>query len=132
MHVSPTAAKDEASALNGGENENPFSKHGCDLSNPSLFDFRGLVGGRWRSGKDNKTFRVYEPSSGGLLRECADLGRDDILEAIDCAYDGYQKFSASTTAQMRSVMLRKWYDLILVNAGDCRLFAHNYRESTPY
>ncbi|KAJ4985205.1 hypothetical protein SVAN01_09341 [Stagonosporopsis vannaccii] len=98
--------------------ENPFEIHGFQLDRPTLFDHRGLVGGSWKPGKGNKTFSVYEPSSGLILQECADLGRDDFLEAIDCAYEGYREFHSTTTATERGAILRKWNDLILANSGD--------------
>jgi succinate-semialdehyde dehydrogenase/glutarate-semialdehyde dehydrogenase len=107
-----------------GKSESLFAKHGCELANSTLLDCRGLVNGRWKSAKTQKTFPVYEPSSGEILQECADLDRDDFLEAIDCAYEGYQEFFSSTTAQARGVMLRKWNDLILANADDCMRLGH--------
>jgi succinate-semialdehyde dehydrogenase/glutarate-semialdehyde dehydrogenase len=118
MHKDKPIPAEESMGITG-KGDGPFANHGCELANSTLFDSRGLVNGSWKSAKSQRTFPVYEPSSGKILRECADLGRDDFLEAIDCAYEGYQEFFSSTTAQARGAMLRKWNDLILANADDC-------------
>ncbi|KAF7563313.1 hypothetical protein G7046_g810 [Stylonectria norvegica] len=88
------------------------------IQNTSLLDNRGLVAGEWKNARSGKTFPVYEPSSGEVLRECADLGLEDFVAAIDSADAGFREFSTSTTAKERGAMLRKWYELILENLED--------------
>lgn len=88
------------------------------IQNPKLLETRGLIAGEWRHAVDNKTFSVYEPSSGEVLRQCADLGLNDFLEAIDSAEAGYREFSRSTTAKERGLLLRKWYELMMANVED--------------
>ncbi|KAJ4245467.1 hypothetical protein NW762_013976 [Fusarium torreyae] len=89
-----------------------------NISNKSLFETRGLVAGSWKIPSDEKSFPVYEPSSGKVLRQCSDFGHQDFVDAIDVADQGYQKFWSSTTAKERGALLRKWYELILDNADD--------------
>lgn len=91
------------------------------LSNQAIFDTRGLVAGVWKTGVDGKSFPVYEPSSGKILRQCADLQRQDFIDAIDAADKGYREFWSSTTAKERGALLRRWHDLIQENVDDCRL-----------
>lgn len=88
------------------------------LKDKSLFIRDGLINGTWR-GADGKTFPVYEPSTGEVLGQCADLALPDFKEAIDAAEDGFFKFNKTTTAKQRGIMLRKWFDLIIENADDC-------------
>lgn len=92
------------------------------LSDPSLLVTAGLVSGQWRA-PEGKTFQVYEPSSGTVLRDCANLGRQDFLDAIDSAEVGTQKFHQEKTAKERGAILRKWFDLVTANTSDCTSFS---------
>lgn len=89
------------------------------LKNASLLDSRGFIGGEWKNAKDGKAFPVYEPSSGRELRQCADFGRQDFIEAIDSAEVGFRVFSSGTTGRERGAMLRRWYELMMENLEDC-------------
>ena len=96
-------------------------RNAIPIKEQRLLETRGLVAGQWRTAKDGKTFSVYEPSSGDVLRECSDLGHADFLEAIDSAELGYREFSKSTTAKERGQLLRRWHDLMIANVDDCML-----------
>ena len=91
------------------------------IKNAFLFETRGLIGGSWRTAKDDKTFPVYDPSSGEVLGQCSDLGLQDFVQAIDSAERGFKEYYSSTTAKDRGVLLRRWYDLMIENAEDCKL-----------
>lgn len=95
---------------------NPIS---IPITNKDLFDTRGLVAGSWKTPEDGKSFPVYEPSSGKVLRQCSDFGHQDFIDAIDVADKGYRHFWSSTTAKERGSLLRAWYEQILENADDC-------------
>ncbi|SPO07397.1 probable UGA2 - succinate semialdehyde dehydrogenase [Cephalotrichum gorgonifer] len=86
------------------------------LRDPSLLVTAGLVAGEWRE-STTRVFQVYEPSSGTVLGDCTNLGRQDFLDAIDSAERGtidfYQK-----TAKERGLILRTWFDLVLDNIED--------------
>ena len=90
------------------------------LRRPDLFSSQGLIAGKWKSASENKTFEVIEPSSKKVLGNCADFGSDDFVQAIQSAHEGYQKFSANTTAKERGAILRRWNDLMLENLEDCK------------
>jgi succinate-semialdehyde dehydrogenase / glutarate-semialdehyde dehydrogenase len=90
------------------------------IRNSKLFDTRGLVGGSLKSAVNNKTFPVYEPSSGQVLGYCSDFGQQDFIDAIDTAEAGFREFSVSTTAKERGALLRRWNDLTLENVDDCK------------
>lgn len=97
------------------------------LRDPSLLNSQGLIGGTWKSAPLDKTFPVIEPSTGDVLRQCADFSKQDFIDAIESAHDGYQDFYSSTTAKERGVILRKWNDLILANSEDCEILCINVR-----
>jgi succinate-semialdehyde dehydrogenase/glutarate-semialdehyde dehydrogenase len=88
------------------------------LSDPSLLINNGLVAGIFRPSGSRKEFPVYEPSTGNVLQSCADMAKEDFIEAIESAYEGFSKFSTTTTAKARGEILRKWYELILQHKDD--------------
>lgn len=89
------------------------------ITNKYLFETRGLVAGSFKAAADSKSFPVYEPSSGNILQQCSDFGRQDFVDAIDVADQGYRNFWSSTTAKERGGLLRRWYEQILENVDDC-------------
>lgn len=90
---------------------------------PELLITSGLVAGEWRA-PEGKTFSVYEPSTGSVLRECANLGLQDFLDAIDSAEKGMAAYYESTTARQRGQILRRWYDLVMANIDDCMYISY--------
>ncbi|KAK5203320.1 hypothetical protein LTR41_010963 [Exophiala xenobiotica] len=97
---------------------NALADFDVSLKNLELFDARGLVAGSWTNATSDKTFIVWEPSTGRPLGRCSDFSRDDFLRAIEAADTGYKKFHRSTTAKGRGRMLRSWGDLIITNKSD--------------
>lgn len=92
-----------------------------NLRDPSLFNSQGLIGGSWKFAPLGKTFPVIDPSTGDVLRQCADFTKQDFIDAIESAHDGYQEFYYRTTSKERGVILRKWNDLTLANLEDCEI-----------
>ncbi|KAJ5360464.1 Aldehyde dehydrogenase N-terminal [Penicillium concentricum] len=88
------------------------------IANPTLFDSRGFIAGKWRCAASNKTFAVIEPSSGQILAHCADFSQQEFVEAIEEADRGFREYFLHTNAKQRSSLLRKWNDLILQNVDD--------------
>lgn len=98
------------------------------LRDPSLLISDGLIDGKWRSAPNGATFPVYEPATGTVLKECANLGLQDFKDAIDSAEVGTKQFYESTTAKERGSMLRRWFDLVTANVEDC---AQHVYQSSP-
>lgn len=99
------------------------------IKNAALFDSQGLIAGTWKKATNDKSFPVYEPSSGEILAECSDFGTPDFEEAIHAAHAGFKEFSTTTTAKERATLLRKWYELIVENLDDCKYWAPANPES---
>lgn len=94
------------------------------LKDPSLFVQSGLIDGIERNGAAGRTFPVTEPSSGEILAHCADLSKDDIIDAVNVAEQGFSTFFETTSAKERGVILKEFHRLIVSNVDDCkRLFA---------
>ncbi|XP_031566319.1 succinate-semialdehyde dehydrogenase, mitochondrial-like [Actinia tenebrosa] len=78
----------------------------------SLLKDKGYIGGKWIG--TEKTFPVYDPATGQELGQVADMGQKEADLAVKEAYKAFQTWK-KTTAKERSVMLKKWNDLILQN-----------------
>ena len=87
------------------------------LKDPSLLVTKGYLAGEWVNGEGGATFAVYNPARGDVIAEVADLTRAQAAEAITAA-DAAQKEWAAMTAKERSVILRRWFDLMIENADD--------------
>ncbi|KAK9311496.1 Aldehyde/histidinol dehydrogenase [Lipomyces starkeyi] len=86
------------------------------LSRPDLFTGSAFIDGKWVH--SDKTFPVYEPSTGEILGDVANMSRSDFVTGIRSADIGFRRYSTSTTAHERSALLKKWYDLIIANKDD--------------
>ena len=87
------------------------------LKNKSLIVSQGYINGSFTSGTSNKTFNVNDPSTGELIVELPDMGVSETREAINAAHEA-QKTWAAKTGKERSLILRKWYDLMMENKDD--------------
>ncbi|MHC9235845.1 NAD-dependent succinate-semialdehyde dehydrogenase [Pseudooceanicola sp. 502str34] len=86
------------------------------LKDPSLLVEAAYLAGEWVQGDDG-TFEVTNPARGDVIANVADLSRAQIAKAIDAAYDA-QKEWAKLTGKERSIILRKWFDLMMENQED--------------
>lgn len=85
------------------------------LNDPSLLKTDGLINGHWIAG--NQRFAVHDPATGLELATVANLGPDDADAAIAAANKAWPAWR-SQTAKERSVVLRKWFDLLMANQDD--------------
>ncbi len=87
----------------------------AQLKDPSLLKTDALIDGQWISGASR--FAVHDPATGQLLAEVANLGPQDAQAAISAANAAWPAWR-SKTAKERSIILRKWYDLLMANQDD--------------
>ena len=85
------------------------------LKDPSLLKTDALVNGQWVSGTSR--FAVTDPATGAHLADVANLGAADAEAAIAAANAAWPAWR-SKTAKERSIILRKWYDLLMANQDD--------------
>ena len=85
------------------------------LKDPSLFKTDGLVNGQWLPGASR--FDVLDPATGVKLAAVANLGPADAEAAITAANAAWPAWR-SKTAKERSIILRKWFDLLMANQED--------------
>nr|WP_319517047.1 NAD-dependent succinate-semialdehyde dehydrogenase [uncultured Cohaesibacter sp.] len=89
------------------------------LKDPSLLKQAALVGGRWIQA-DETGIEVTNPATGETIGCVPSLGGAETEAAIKAA-DAAQKLWAAKTAKERSIILRRWYDLVIENADDLAL-----------
>ena len=85
------------------------------LKDPKLFRTQCYIDGEWIGGA--KTQNVVNPASGSVLGTVPKLGADETRRAIDAAERAWPAWRAKT-AKERSVILRKWFDLMMANQED--------------
>ena len=89
------------------------------LKDPSLLKQAALVGGHWIPA-DDTGIEVTNPATGEAIGCVPSLGGAETEAAIKAA-DAAQKLWAAKTAKERSIILRRWYDLVIENADDLAL-----------
>lgn len=80
----------------------------------SLLRFQAYINGQFVSGQNGKTFTVQNPTNGEKIGEVADLGTEETAQAIEAAAVAQKKWQALLPKE-RSVILRKWFELIMQN-----------------
>jgi len=85
------------------------------LKDPTLLKTDALVNGQWLAGPTR--FDVLDPSNGRKLADVANLGPVDAEAAIAAANAAWPAWR-SKTAKERSLILRKWFDLLMANQED--------------
>ena len=85
------------------------------LKDPSLLKTDALINGQWVAGSSR--FAVTDPATGAHLADVANLGAADAEAAIAAANAAWPAWR-SKTAKERSIILRKWFDLLMANQDD--------------
>jgi len=85
------------------------------LKDSTLLKTDGLINGQWVAGSSR--FDVHDPATGHKLADVANLGPADAEAAIAAANVAWTAWK-NKTAKERSLILRRWYDLLLANQDD--------------
>ncbi|QBK05708.1 NAD-dependent succinate-semialdehyde dehydrogenase [Hylemonella gracilis] len=87
------------------------------LKDPSLLKTDALINGQWVKGTTAARFDVHDPATGAKLADVANLGPKDAEAAITAANKAWPAWRAKTGKE-RSLILRKWFDLLMANQDD--------------
>ena len=85
------------------------------LNDPSLLKTDALIDGQWVAGASR--FDVNDPATGLKLADVANLTRQDAAAAIAAANKALPAWRGKTGKE-RSIVLRKWFDLLIANTED--------------
>ncbi|MBS3912621.1 MAG: NAD-dependent succinate-semialdehyde dehydrogenase [Hydrogenophaga sp.] len=85
------------------------------LKDPTLLKTDALINGEWVKGSSR--FDVIDPATGLKLADVANLGPADAEKAIAAANAAWAGWKGKT-AKERSIILRKWYDLLMAHQDD--------------
>ncbi len=89
----------------------------AQLKDPSLLKTDALINGQWVKGAAATRFDVHDPATGAKLADVANLGPKDAEAAITAADKAWPAWRAKTGKE-RSIILRKWFDLLMANQDD--------------
>ncbi|WP_199172948.1 MULTISPECIES: NAD-dependent succinate-semialdehyde dehydrogenase [unclassified Limnohabitans] len=85
------------------------------LNDPTLLKTDALINGQWVQGSSR--FDVHDPATGEKLVDVANLGTAEAQAAIAAANAAWPAWR-SKTGKERSIILRKWFDLLMANVDD--------------
>jgi succinate-semialdehyde dehydrogenase/glutarate-semialdehyde dehydrogenase len=85
------------------------------LKDTGLLKTDGFINGQWVAGQAR--FEVTDPATGLKLADVANLGAADAEAAIAAANAAWPAWR-SKTAKERSILLRKWFDLLIAHTDD--------------
>ena len=85
------------------------------LKDPSLLKTEALINGQWVKG--GSTFEVNDPATGLKLADVANLGAAETEAAIAAANAAWPAWK-NKTAKERSILMRKWFDLLIAHTED--------------
>jgi succinate-semialdehyde dehydrogenase/glutarate-semialdehyde dehydrogenase len=87
------------------------------LKDPFLLRQQGFIGGCWIAADTAETFPVHNPATGDVLGFVPKMGETETRRAIAAAAQALSPWSAKT-ARERSLILRRWFDLMLEHQDD--------------
>ncbi|WP_313074367.1 NAD-dependent succinate-semialdehyde dehydrogenase [Melaminivora sp.] len=87
----------------------------AQLRDPALLKSDALIDGQWVCGASR--FAVHDPATGAHLADVANLGPQDAQAAIAAAHAAWPAWKA-LTAKERSIVLRRWFDLLMAHQDD--------------
>lgn len=87
------------------------------LQDPSLLRQQCHINGQWAHADSGETVPVANPATGETLGTIPKMGVEETRRAIEAANAAYPAWRARTAAD-RSVILRRWSELLLENQDD--------------
>ena len=88
-----------------------------ELNNKSLFKEKCFVNGLWTDSQNGKTIEVNNPATMEIVGKVPNFTAEETKSAIDHAEKAFQSWK-NTTAKERSIILKKWSDLIIEHVDD--------------
>jgi succinate-semialdehyde dehydrogenase/glutarate-semialdehyde dehydrogenase len=90
---------------------------GLKLEDPALLKQQCYVNGAWLEAPGGASLPVHNPATGAQLGTVPAFDAASTELAVGAAHAAFPAWAAKT-AKERSILLRRWHDLILLNAAD--------------
>ena len=87
------------------------------LQDQKLFRRQAYIDGKWCDADNSATLKVNNPATGEVLGTVPLMGAAETRRAIEAAKDAFADWSRKP-AKERSLLLRRWHDLMLANIDD--------------
>lgn len=87
------------------------------LTNSALLKQHVYINGQWLDSAQGKTFAVTNPATGKIIADVPSVTTQQVEQAVEAADVALQTWKL-TTAKERSLLLKKWYQLIMDNQED--------------
>jgi len=87
------------------------------LNDPTLLRQQCYIDGTWRDADAGGALQVSNPATGVVLGTVPNMGTAETRAAIEAAAAAFPAWAART-AKDRATLLRRWHDLMLLNADD--------------
>lgn len=87
------------------------------LKDTSLLKQQVFINGEWLAAADQQTFTVTNPATGETIANVASATEQQVKHAVKAAEQALVTWKL-TTAKERSLLLKKWYQLIIENQED--------------
>ena len=90
------------------------------LKDKNLFKQQCFINGKWEDADNSATFDVINPSDSSLIGTMPNSSKKETIKAINAAKKAWKEWR-NLTGKDRSLIIRKWHDLILENIDDLAL-----------
>ncbi len=87
------------------------------LKNSGLFKQQVFIDGQWLEAEQNKSFAVINPATGETIAHVPSVSEQQVVKAVEAADQALQSWK-QTTAKERSILLKKWYQLMIEHKED--------------
>lgn len=90
------------------------------LKDTNLFRQQAYLEGKWQNADDGKTIEVTNPATGAVIGTVPKMGVVETKRAIEAANKALPAWRAKT-AKERSIIIRRWYELLMQHQDDLAL-----------
>ena len=90
------------------------------LKDQNLFKQQCFIDGEWVDSDSGETFDVYNPSDLSLVGTMPNVSKNETIRAIEAANSSWNNWK-KLTGKDRSIIIRRWHELILENIDDLAL-----------
>ncbi|KHN67809.1 NAD-dependent succinate-semialdehyde dehydrogenase [Acinetobacter calcoaceticus] len=87
------------------------------LNELALFRQQAFVAGKWCDADHQQTSEILNPATLEIIGTVPNMGKAEAERAIEAAKEAWPLWK-NKTAKDRSIILKKWFDLIILNADE--------------